>query len=60
MHIELDSYLDLYFVLVSLDSIESFKVLLYFHRFFPSCIKEYCYTLGLYIGCLMLSANIHE
>ena len=40
--IELDSYLHLYFVLVSLDSIESFKVLLSFHRFFPSCIKKYC------------------
>ena len=36
--IELDSYLHLYFVLVFLDSIESFKVLLYFQRFFPSCI----------------------
>lgn len=57
--IELDSYLHLYFVLVFLDSIESFKVLLYFQRFFPSCIKKYCYISGLYIGCLMLSANIH-
>lgn len=42
----------------SLESIESFRISLYFQWYFLSCFSKYHYTQGLCIGCLRVSTNI--